>query len=616
MKARRPKKSKKPILVVRPTAAPPPPAKSAASWWQHALVLLGLAAVNFALYAGTARLGFLMVDDPDYVMNNPYIESFRAANLKYIFTTPYAANYAPANLLSYALDIAIGGKNAAAFHWSNVIWHGWVTFAVYVLAFTISRRILTAAVAALLFVMHPAHVEVVAWISSRKDLVATGFAALAMACYLLNRRGPHRYVWYAASLFLFAAGSAGKQSVLLLPAVMLAWDVLVEKRRGWQMFADKIPFGMVTLFFGWMTWHAQPPTNQTLSILTMARTELTNLWLLTGCGTYALYRSMSSADTWSLLARIAIVFAAVAMWAVPILLHYTRQPIRAVLCCWILIQMVPPMLLSFIVPVTDRYLFLPSVGVCILLADVMIALAGRWRQASWLAWGLGAALATVWCVKTTNYVAEWRDPRSVWYGAHFKTRNPEVFQFLGEVYQDAGGRIDNFIKSGAPLNRTNELTFAKAVLSDSERVSKLDAEWQATAGPKTNSIVYRDALWDFAWEQYRASLKNRGRLSTPNLFMDRGRLLVSQGKYTDAVGEFQTALTFAQTSSYAIIRQETVTHALRSIAVAYWNMQHFRESEQWYLKALDVQIKSGQVWVPTLQQELDEVKTLAAAHNQ
>jgi hypothetical protein len=618
MKSGRSKKNKKLVPAPRVVAAaePTPPTQPAIPWWQHLVAVLGLLAVNLALYAATARLGFLMVDDPDYVLNNPYIESFSASNLKHIFTTPYAANYAPANLLSYAVDIAIGGKNAAAFHFSNVIWHGWVACSVYFLAFIIFSRIYPAAMAALFFLLHPAHVEVVAWISSRKDLVATCFAVLAMACYLLYRRRSWRYVRYAASLFLFALGSAGKQSVLLLPVVMLAWDVFVEKRRNWQMIADKIPFGLVTLFFGWMTWHAQPPTNQALSILTMARTELTNLWLLTGCGTYALYRSMSSAADWSILARAGVVICAIAVWAVPFLLYRERQPVRAALSCWVLFQMVPPMLLSFIVPVTDRYLFLPSVGICILAADLVFALALRWQRAAWTAWTLGMGLAMVWCVKTFNYVGEWGDPRSVWYGAHFKTKNPEVFQFLGEIYQDAGEHINNFIKSGAPLNRTNELKFAQAVLSDPERVAKLDAEWQAGAGPKTNSIAYRDELWNFAWEQYRTSLSYRGKLSTPNLFMDRGRLLVSQGKYANAVGEFQTALAYAQASGYALIRQETVTHALRSIGVAYWNLQNFRESEQWYLKALDVQNKSGQVWVPTLQSELEEVRALAAAHNQ
>ena len=101
---------------------------------------------------------------------------------------------------------------------------------VYLLAFTIRPRIFTAAAAAALFLLHPAHVEVVAWISSRKDLVATGFAALSMAAYLRYRRQGRGWGgWYAGSVLAFLLASAGKQSVLLLPAVMLVWDVLVEQ---------------------------------------------------------------------------------------------------------------------------------------------------------------------------------------------------------------------------------------------------------------------------------------------------------------------------------------------------------------------------------------------------
>jgi hypothetical protein len=271
MNSKRPKPSES---VVRADAQQK--RRGAIPWWQHAVVVLGLLVANLGLYRGTLDVGFLSVDDPDYVQNNPYIESLSAANLKRIFSAPYAANYAPANVLSYALDVALaGGKSAYAVHLSNVLWHGWVVCMVYLLAFTIRAEIFTAAAAAALFMLHPAHVEVVAWISSRKDLVATGFAALSMTCYLIHRRRLKRGGgWYAGSLLCFLVASAGKQSVLLLPAVMLAWDILVEKRRGWAMLADKVPFGLVTVFFGWMTWHAQPSTNVAPNVFVLAGTQV------------------------------------------------------------------------------------------------------------------------------------------------------------------------------------------------------------------------------------------------------------------------------------------------------------------------------------------------------
>src|SRR5258706_11607657 len=223
------------------TPPAPPKKSSGGDWGWHALAVCCLLAANFFLYARTVPLGFLSVDDPDYVQNNGLIENFGRANLKQIFTRPYQANYAPATLLSYSLDVALAhGKSPSAIHLSNVLWHGLVGLTVYLLAFVLRGEIITASAAALLFLVHPAHVEVVAWISSRKDLVATGFAVLSLACYLIWRRQTrHNAAWFAASLLCFVVASAAKQSVLLLPFLMLIWDFFVEKRIRSQALFEK-----------------------------------------------------------------------------------------------------------------------------------------------------------------------------------------------------------------------------------------------------------------------------------------------------------------------------------------------------------------------------------------
>jgi len=276
-----------------------------------------------------------------------------------------------------------------------------------------------------------------------------------------------------------------------------------------------------------------------------------------------------------------------------------------------LLQMIPPMLLSFIVPITDRYLFLPSVGACILLADIAAGLAGRFARVRWFFWALFAGLAVFCGLKTSNYVDEWCDPRSVWYGAHLKTRSPQVAQFLGEIYHNAGDRVSGFVNSGAKPDSTNDVKMAEAVLNDAEATERLSAEWQGTSPSKTNSVVYRDLLWNLAWEQYKESLAHRGTLSTPNLFMNRGRLMVSQGKYDAAIVEFQNALRFAENSNYDVIRQEGAINALRAVGVAYWNVRNYKEAEQWLLKAQAVQKKSARIWVPTLDQEVQKIHGLA-----
>ena len=228
-----------------------------------------------------------------------------------------------------------------------------------------------------------------------------------------------------------------------------------------------------------------------------------------------------------------------------------------------------------------------------------------------LPWVVLAGVGVIWGVKTYAYVNEWRDPRSVWYGAHLKTSSSQVQQFLGEVYQNAGDRITAFAQSGKALELETEVSLARAVLDSEEAVERLRAEWTGASAARTNSLAYRDGLWAFAWRRFEESLARRGTLSAPNLFMCRGRLLVSEGKFKQAIPEFQNALALAQNSTYAVTRSEGATHALYAIGVAHWNLRNYREAEQWLLKAQAVQRKSGQVWLPELDQQVERIKRLA-----
>jgi len=225
-----------------------------------------------------------------------------------------------------------------------------------------------------------------------------------------------------------------------------------------------------------------------------------------------------------------------------------------------------------------------------------------------------AGLSLLWAVKTSAYVAEWADPRSVWHGAHLKTKDAQVAQFLGQLYQDNGERVDDFVKAGAMVDMTNQLRLAAAVLKDRQRVEGLRAEWLGQAGSRTNSMSYRDRLWELAWEQFEASVARRGMLSTPNLFMCRGRLLVREGKFAPAIPEFRNALSLAEVSHYQRIRFEGVTHALYAIGVAYWDMGNYREARQWLLQAQQVQRASEQVWIGSLDKDVERIQVLASGH--
>jgi hypothetical protein len=598
--------------------------------WLHGTVLLLLLTANFVLYYRTTGLGFFSVDDPYYVQNNPSLDGFNQTGLVQILTQPYLANYAPATLLSYALDVAVaGGKSARAAHLSNLLWYAWCVLMVYLLVWTLRAELLTATLAAALFLLHPVHVEVVAWISSRKDLVATGFALLCTTCYLLYRRRSGRW-WYVVSLGSFLLAAAAKQSVVVLPAVMLAWDALVERRTHWTMVADKVPFGLIGLVFGLMTWHAQPSSSQHPSAFVLVATLWTNLWLLTGLGQYVLFRPAPNPATWGAVTQACLILAALVVWIAPLGLRRGRNSHIKALAYWVLILMVPPMLLNFPVPITDRYLFLASAGVCIALAELAVKdwrthdgpgiptlaepdAAAR-RQRPILPMALAVALGVIWAARTSSYLDEWCDPRSVWYAAHLKNPNTQVALFLGEAYQEAGNRIDAFIRGTGALDAPREIRLAQVMRVDPVTEARLVLEWSGRWPSRTNSLAWRDRLWSSAWEEFEEAVKHHGKLVTPNLYLDRGRLLVSQAKYPQAIAEFQIALRHAEACTYKPVRQEARIHVLRAIGVAYWHEQDYPQAVQWYLKAREVQRQSGSIWISTLDDELRRAQALAAAH--
>ena len=190
------------------------------SWKTNTGIFLLLVIGTLVLYSGDLHLGFFGVDDPGYIVNNPWIKSFSKENISHILGNPYFANYSPVHLFSYSVDYFFGGNNPYVFHLSNNIWAGIVAGFVFLLTLAFTRHQVVSIAAAVLFIVHPAHVEAVAWISSRKDLVAAAFAIPSLLAYMYYRRGGKNATrWYIISVFLFLLSAAGKLSVATFPAV-------------------------------------------------------------------------------------------------------------------------------------------------------------------------------------------------------------------------------------------------------------------------------------------------------------------------------------------------------------------------------------------------------------
>ncbi len=212
-------------------------------------ISLGLAGAVFAVYLQTASFPLIAYDDPEFVSNNIHLRGgLTAANLIWAFTTGYAGNWFPLTWLSYMLD---GGR-----HLTNVALHAANSILVFIALLRMTGARGRSAFAALLFAVHPLHVETVAWISQRRELLSAFFSLLSIWAYavfagrapvgtaILGRR-PRRWIAYAALLPAFSCGLMSKPTIVTLPFALLLLDYWPLRRWGAvparRLMLEKLP---------------------------------------------------------------------------------------------------------------------------------------------------------------------------------------------------------------------------------------------------------------------------------------------------------------------------------------------------------------------------------------
>ncbi|MBN8702920.1 MAG: hypothetical protein J0M08_07635 [Bacteroidetes bacterium] len=149
-----------------------------------------LLVITVVLFLPTLNNKSINLDDPQYVFQNTDIQDFKINNIKLLFKSTYVGNYQPISMFTYLIDYKIWGANAKGFHLTNLIFHTINTLLLFYLITFLFKNSQIAFISALLFSIHPMHVESVAWISARKDLVYVFFSCfqLFFTCYL-NKKG-------------------------------------------------------------------------------------------------------------------------------------------------------------------------------------------------------------------------------------------------------------------------------------------------------------------------------------------------------------------------------------------------------------------------------------------
>ncbi len=222
-------------------------------------ILISVLVISFITYfafSPAIQNKFTNWDDTIYVLENPLVVSNKIP-VKEIFKTPVAANYHPITMLSLAWNYQKGKLDPKGFHAVNVFFHLVNTCLVFFFIFMLTKRnLLMASIVALFFGIHPMHVESVAWISERKDVLYVFFFLSALCTYLKYRESK-KTKWYLFTMLLFLLSCLSKGMAVVFPVILLLLDYLLEVDWKRKVFIEKIPFFLFSLVFGIVAFQIQ-----------------------------------------------------------------------------------------------------------------------------------------------------------------------------------------------------------------------------------------------------------------------------------------------------------------------------------------------------------------------
>ncbi len=442
------------------------------------LIALLLALATLLVYLPVVGHGFSLFDDDDYVTQNPVVQKgLTEAGVEWAFTTQHSSNWHPLTWLSHMTDCELFGLNPGAHHLVNVLFHALNTALLFALLLRLTNALWPAAFVAALFAWHPLHVESVAWISERKDVLSTCFALLTLLTYTRyaqkrsrdERRGSKAVpaldarLWtldYVLALLCFALGLLAKPMLVTLPFVMLLLDYWPLQRLSTpslqpstfrRLALEKWPFFLLTAGACCVTYLAQHRGGMVVSLEEMPLAyRLGNVplaylrYLSKMVGPvhlaifYPLPKTISPAAVFAAAAVLTAISAAV--W-----LGRRRSLYLWVGWLWFLGTLVPVIGLVQVgqAAMADRYSYFPSVGLFIAVTFSVRDEARRFQFPPGVLTAIAVLILTGCILLTENQLRYWRDDESLF--SHAITVTPDnepAHVSLAQVYALQGRKAE------------------------------------------------------------------------------------------------------------------------------------------------------------------------------
>lgn len=507
----------------QPQKSPAPVRSSTPDLWIYIALLVAILGV----YAQAGSHDFVDYDDRIYVGDNHHVRyGFSWDGFKWAFTSLDDSNWFPLTRLSHMLDCQLFGLDAGLQHWTNILLHAIGTLLLFAILKRMTGGRWPSAFVAFAFALHPLHVESVAWIAERKDVLSALFWFLTIWAYLnyVDRPSTARYLGVVAT---FVCGLMSKPMIVTMPFALLLLDYWPLGRLKARAVWEKLPLIALSMAASAVTFFAQ---NQGQAVAQLARFPL-GLRVENAIISYSIYLEKffwpsrlavfypypGAFPAWQWILA-ALVLAAI---TAAVFTERDRRPYLIVGWLWFLGTLLPVIgLVQVGVQArADRYTYVPMIGISIMIA--------------WLSWEMfagdrfrglivvcGAAAAVIWCVLTWKNLENWQNTETL----------------FTHALQVTDGNFVAYNNLGTVLRR--EGRFSDAVL-DFQSAVNLQPQSPEAQDNLGEALITAGRI-DEAVPHLQEAIRLDPRYAKAHL--DLGSALIPGGHAEEAAGEFAEAL--------------------------------------------------------------------------
>lgn len=384
------------------------------------------------VYLPSLQNGFVNWDDDVHLLKNPFVHGLTVVNLRNIWTSTVNQIYIPLTSLSFALEYQMFGAQPAIYHFTNLVLHLAVTAGVLVFGLWCRLPLAACTVAALIFGLHPVHVESVAWVTERKDVLYAVFYMGSLLAYGAYLRDARLQRWWLIVVLCGVLSVLAKPMALSLPLILFLLDWYHRRGISPRVVREKMFLGSLMAPVVWMTYiqHIRPLNGQFPESLLLAAWSLTFpiVKFVFPSGLTIIYGAPQPVAITTPAYGAAVVLV-IGLGVLAVIFRRNRLFIFSlsyyVLSIFFLVRWDAAADANL---VADRFMYLPSVGFCLLIgtaaAETWLRWEGRGRAARMFLIGVGIVVFGAMAWQTIRQIGIWRNGEALW--AHQYRTAPSV----------------------------------------------------------------------------------------------------------------------------------------------------------------------------------------------